>query len=87
MLVKLELQKLLDVGFIRPIDYLEWVFNVVPVSKPTGGIRICTDFRDLNKACLKDDFLLPNINIIVDLTFGYEMLSLMEKFSSYVTRS
>ncbi|GLJ16865.1 hypothetical protein SUGI_0290680 [Cryptomeria japonica] len=68
VLVKTELKKLLDVGFIRPIDYAEWISNIVPIGKPKGGIRICTDFRDLNKACPKDDFPLPNIDIIVDLT-------------------
>lgn len=83
LLVKFELQKLLDVGFIRPIDYPEWVSNLVPVSKPTGGIKICIDFRDLNKASSKDDFPLLNIDIIVDLVAGHEMLSLMDGFSGY----
>lgn len=53
------------------------------VSKPDGSIRICTDFRNVDKACPKDDFLLPNIDIIVDLTAGHAMLSLMDGFSSY----
>lgn len=83
VLVKTELKKLLNVGFIRPIDYAEWISNIVLVGKPKGGIRICTDFRDLNKACPKDDFPLPNIDIIVDLTAGHAMLSLMDGFSGY----
>lgn len=37
----------------------------------------------MNKVCPKDEFLLPNIDIIVDLTTGYEMLSLMDGFSGY----
>lgn len=69
--------------FIRPVDYEKWISNIVPVTKPTGGIRICTNFRDLNKACPKDDFPLPNIDMIIDLTVGNEMLSLMDAFSSY----
>jgi hypothetical protein len=81
--VKAELKKLLDVGFIRPIDYVEWISNLVQVRKHSGGIRICTNFYDLNKACPKDDFHLPNIDIIVDMIDGYEMLSLMDGFSSY----
>ena len=83
LLVKAELKKLLDARFIRPIDYAEWISNLVPVSKHSGGIWICTDFQDLNKACPKDDFPLPNIDIIVDMTAGYEMLSLMDGFSGY----
>lgn len=41
------------------------------------------EFHDLNKACPKDDFPLPNIDILVNNTMGYEMLSLMDVFSSY----
>jgi len=82
LLVK-ELKKLLDVGFIRAIDYLEWVSNIVPVSKLDGRVRLCNDFRDLNKAYCKDDFLLPNIDIIVNLIAWHKMLSLMDGFLGY----
>lgn len=83
LLVKSELEKLLDAKIIRAIDYSDWISNMVPVTKPSGDIRICTNFRDLNKACPKDDFPLPNIDMIVDLTAGHEMLSLMDGFSGY----
>lgn len=83
LLFKVELQKLLDVGFIRPMDYAEWISNLVPVSKLDGNVGIYTDFRDLNKACPKDDFPLPNIDIIVDLIGGHEILSLMDGFLGY----
>ncbi|KAH9287534.1 hypothetical protein KI387_031651, partial [Taxus chinensis] len=48
-----------------------------------GKIRICIDFRDINKACPKDDFPLPSIDVIVDATTGFELLSLMDGFSGY----
>ena len=38
LLVKDELKKLLDVDFIRLIDYAEWISNLVPVRKHSGGI-------------------------------------------------
>ncbi|KAH9298554.1 hypothetical protein KI387_030236, partial [Taxus chinensis] len=38
---------------------------------------------DINKAFPKDDFPLPNIDMIVDSTAGYEMLSLMDGFFGY----
>ena len=56
---------------------------MVPVTKPSGDIKIYTDFRDLNKACPKDDFPLPNIDMIVDLIDGHEILFLMDGFSGY----
>ena len=54
--VKAEVGKLLKAGFIYPIALTEWVSNLVPVDKKQGTIRICTDFRDLNKACPKDNY-------------------------------
>ena len=83
LLVKAELEKMLDAKVIHPIDYLEWISNMVLVTNPSGDIRICTDFRDLNKACPKDDFPLPNIDMIVDLTARHGILSLMDKFLGY----
>lgn len=83
LMVKVELKKLLDAGFVRSIDYAEWISNIVPISKLNNNIKICTDFRDINKACPKDDFLLPNIDIIVDLIVGHAMLSLMDGFLRY----
>lgn len=83
LLVKVELEKLLKVGFIRAIDYAEWISNIVHVSKSNKSICVCTNFRDLNKECPKDDFPLPNIDMIVDMIAGYEMYSLMDGFSRY----
>ena len=83
LLVKAELETMLDAKVIYPIDYLEWISNMVPVTKPSGDIKICRDFRDLNKACPKDDFPLPNIDMIVDLTSRHEILSLMDGFYGY----
>ena len=74
---------MLEENFIHPIDYPVWVSNIGPVGKASGGICVCSNFSDLNLACPKDDFPLPNINIIVDLTIGHEILSLMDGFSSY----
>lgn len=62
LLVKAELEKLLEAKIIHHIDYSEWISNMVPITKPSGDIKICTNFRDLNKACSKDDFPLPNID-------------------------
>lgn len=48
--------------------YPEWLSNVVLVKKLSGKWRMCVDFTDLNKACLKDSFLLPHIDLIIDST-------------------
>ncbi|KAL6347639.1 hypothetical protein AAG906_026167 [Vitis piasezkii] len=72
--VKEEIQKQLSVGFISVVEYPEWLANVVPVPKKDGKVRVCVDFRDLNKANPKDDFPLPHIDLLVDCTAGHSML-------------
>ena len=83
LLVKEEIQKQLNVGFLSIVDYPEWLANVVPIPKKDGKVRVCVDFRDLNKASPMDDFPLPHIDILVDSTAGHPMLSFMDEFSGY----
>ena len=81
--VKEDIQKQLSVGFLSVVEYPEWLVNVVPVPKKDGKVRVCVNFRDLNKASLKDDFPLPHIDMLVDSTAGHLMLSFMDGFSGY----
>ena len=61
----------------------EWIANVVPVPKKNGKVRMCVDFRDLNKACPKDDFPLPHVDVLVDNTANSALISFMDGFSGY----
>ena len=78
-----EVNKLLTVGFIREVYYPNWLANVVLVKKVNGKWRMCVDFIDLNKACLKDSFPLPKIDQLVDSTAGHKLLTFMDTFSRY----
>ncbi|GAU46722.1 hypothetical protein TSUD_100140 [Trifolium subterraneum] len=60
-----------------------WLANVVPVPKKDGKVRMCVDYRDLNKASPKDDFPLPHIDVLVDNTAKSKVLSFMDDFSGY----
>jgi hypothetical protein len=51
--IRLEVNKLLESGFIRPVDYPIWLANPVVVEKLDGSWRMCIDYTSLNKACLK----------------------------------
>ena len=53
------------------------------VKKANGKWRMCVDFTDLNRACPKDSYPLPQIDNLVDLTARHELLSFMDAFSSY----
>ncbi|KAK0584983.1 hypothetical protein LWI29_021679 [Acer saccharum] len=81
--IKKEVEKLLSTGSIREVKYPEWVANVVLVKKKNNQWRMCVDFTDLNKACLKDSFPLPRIDQLVDATAGHELLSFMDAYSGY----
>jgi hypothetical protein len=81
--VKEEIDKQLEAGFIQPIDYTEWLANIVVVPKKDGRIRICVDYRDLNAASPKDDFPLPHIDVLVDQAAMYAVYSFMDGYSGY----
>ena len=78
-----EVKKLLVAGFIKPIQHPKWFSNVVLVKKKNGQIHCCVDFRNLNKACPKDEFPLPNIDLLVDSTAGSSMFSFMDGYNRY----
>jgi hypothetical protein len=61
----------------------EWVSNPVLIDKKGGSIRFCVTYRDINKACPKDNFSTPFVDQIVDDCVGSEIFSLMDGFSSY----
>jgi hypothetical protein len=76
---KAKVQRLLNVGVIRPMQYSEWLANVVMVKKKNRKWRMCIDFTNLNKCCLKDPYPLPRI----DKLAGCEVMSLLDCFSGY----
>lgn len=76
-----EVQKLRNAKLKKPILHPEWLANVFPVKGKNGQIRVCVDFRDLNKACPKDEFPLPNMDMLIDNTAGYQMFSFMDGYS------
>jgi hypothetical protein len=60
--IEAKVEKLLNVGFIYTVPLTEWISNPFPVNKKQGTIRVGMDFRDLNKAYPKDNFLTPFID-------------------------
>ena len=81
--INVEVNKLLKARYIEEIECPSWLANIVPVKKKGGQIRIYVDFRGLNKACPKDKFPLPNVDILVDAIAGHERFSFMDGYSGY----
>jgi hypothetical protein len=78
-----EVKRLLSTNVIREVTYPEWLANTVMVKKANGKWRMCIDFTDLNKACPKDEFLLPRIDSHVDAAATSELMSLLDCYSGY----
>ena len=53
------------------------------VKKTNRKWRMCVDFMDLNKACPKDNYPLPRVDILVDFMVQHQLLSFMDAFSGY----
>ena len=81
--IKKEVEKQLKAGFLTIIAYLDWIVNIIPVPKKDGKVRVCIDYRDLNQASPKDNFLLPHIDALVDNTTTNRFLSFIDGFSGY----
>ncbi|KAL0290010.1 UNVERIFIED_CONTAM: hypothetical protein Sradi_7059400 [Sesamum radiatum] len=82
-LIEGEVNKLIEVSFIREVNYPMWISSIVLVRNKNGQIRVCVDFRDLNNACPKDDFPLSIIELMIDASTGQEALSYMDGSFGY----
>uniref|UniRef100_A0A2N9G8S6 Reverse transcriptase domain-containing protein n=1 Tax=Fagus sylvatica TaxID=28930 RepID=A0A2N9G8S6_FAGSY len=81
--IKEEVEKQLKAGFLSTVTYSDWVANIVLVPKKDGKVRMCVDYRDLNRASPKDNFPLPHIDTLVDNTATNAVFSFMDGFSGY----
>ena len=68
----------MEAKFIWLCQYAEWISNVVPVYKKNGKVRVCIDFRNLNRATLMDGYPLPMADLLVDAASGYRIISFMD---------
>ncbi|XP_071727400.1 uncharacterized protein [Rutidosis leptorrhynchoides] len=66
-----EVDKLVNANILRNVNYQTWVANPVLVAKSDGTWQLCINFKDLNKACPKDNYPLPEINWKVESLAGF----------------
>ncbi|XP_076884421.1 uncharacterized protein LOC143533581 [Bidens hawaiensis] len=75
-----QVQDFLKAGIIRPTRYQTWVANPVMVKKSNGAWRMCIDFKDLNKACPKDCYPLPEIDLKIDSLVPYRIKCFLDAY-------
>ncbi|KAA0051967.1 pol protein [Cucumis melo var. makuwa] len=80
--LKVQLQELLDKGFIRP-SVSPWGAPVLFVKKKDGSMRLCIDYRELNKVPVKNRYPLPRIDDLFDQLQGATVFSKIDLRSGY----
>jgi hypothetical protein len=82
--VKDEVERLLKAGFIQSYRYAEWVSNIILVEKKgTGKIRVCVDFRNLNRATSKDEYPMPIANVLINNASGHNVIHFLDGNAGY----
>ncbi|GJX12344.1 putative reverse transcriptase domain-containing protein [Tanacetum coccineum] len=77
-----QLQELQDKGFIRP-SHSPWGAPVLFVKKKDGSLRMCIDYRELNKLTIKNRYPLPRIDDLFDQLQGSRYFSKIDLRSGY----
>lgn len=81
--IEKEVNRLYKAGIIVLIKFSDWISNLVPVRKKIGEIRLCIDFRNLNKISLKDNYPLPKMDHILQRVVGASCILLLDGYSGY----
>jgi len=74
---------LLKIGSVIEVRNPDCLANVLVVPKKNNKFCMCVYYKDLNKACPKDLFPLPNIDQMIDATAGHELMSFLDAYSGY----
>ncbi|KAJ1692761.1 hypothetical protein LUZ63_009459 [Rhynchospora breviuscula] len=80
--LKTQLEELLKLGFIRP-STSPWGAPVLFVKKKDGSMRLCVDYRELNKVTVKNRYPLPRIDDLFDQLQGSSVYSKIDLRSGY----
>ena len=80
--LKVQLQELVDKGFIRP-STSPWGAPVFFVKKKNGTLRLCIDYRQLNRVTIKNKYPLPRIDDLFDQLQGASVFSKIDLRSGY----
>ena len=81
--VKEKITRLYEAKFILQCWYAEWISSVVPMYKKNDKVRVCIDFRDLNKATPMNSYPMSVADMLVDAAAGHKVISFMDGNARY----
>lgn len=67
--LKSQLENLLEKKFVRP-NISPWGARILLVKKKNGSKRLCVDYRKMNKVTIKNKYLFPRIDDLIDQLIG-----------------
>jgi hypothetical protein len=80
--LQMQLKDLLDLGLVRP-SVSPWGVPVIFVKKKDGSLRMCIDYRDLNRATVKNSYPMSRIDDLFDQMKGATVFSKIDLRSGY----
>ena len=82
--VKAEIERLVEAGVLQHIDFSEYAAPIVAVSKPNGKVRICGDFKLLNKQISVDQHPLPKLDELMEKLQGGQHFTKIDLADAYL---
>ena len=82
MVLKVQLQELVDISIVRP-SVSPWGAPVLFVKKKDGSLRLCIDYRRLNRVTINNKYPLPRIDDLFDQLKGAQYFSKIDLRSGY----
>ena len=79
---RVHMEELVSKGFVRP-STSPWGAPVLFVKKKDGSVRLCIDYRELNKVTIRNQYPLPRIDDLFDQLQGARVFSKIDMWSGY----
>jgi len=81
--VKVEITRLYEEKFVRQCRYAKLISSVVPMYMKNGKVRVCIDFKDLNKATLMDSYPMSVADMLADAVAGHKVICFVDGNAGY----
>lgn len=81
--IKVDIKRLIRNKINRLVRYIKWLANIVPVIKRKGTLKVYIDFINLNVATLKDEYPMPEAEMLSESRTRFNNISLLDGYSNY----
>ena len=79
-----EVDRLVNIGVLKTMSFATWAAPIVVVNKPNGTIRICGDFKALNRSIQVDHHPLPTLDSLLEKLQGGQFYSKINLADAYL---